>query len=297
MRSLLLDQVLAFAAEDPASSEEVEKVLGVPSGSMYKALVEAVIERDGNKALIELKSLFDAGHDLRLFSANLLEYLRDCMVLLSAGDDEALFDVAPSEIAERREVAGKMNFAEAHQAYSILQGAETELRTSDHPRMTLEVAILRMCQIEPIVDLGSLMERLETMGGGVPEKPSRTGSPRGEAPASAPTPVHREPAPSAPRRRLSPKALLEVLPSRRRKRRSGIPSRRAAYGRERWRPCVRRGARFFRALNSILKQKDSSAWFSPGRTEMRRVCIWRKRCWKNSRNFSGRTPPGAPGSR
>ena len=194
----LLDQVLAFAAEDPASSEEVEKVLGVPSGSMYKALVEAVIERDGNKALVELKSLFDAGHDLRLFSANLLEYLRDCMVLLSAGDDEALFDVAPSEIAERREVAGKMNFAEAHQAYSILQGAETELRTSDHPRMTLEVAILRMCQIEPIVDLGSLMERLETMGGEVPEKPSRTGSPRGEAPASAPTPVHREPAPSAP---------------------------------------------------------------------------------------------------
>lgn len=194
----LLDQVLAFAAEDPVSGEEVEKVLGVPSGSIYKALVEAVIERDGNRALTELKGLFDAGHDLKLFSANLLEYLRDCMVLLSAGDDEALFDVAASEIEERKQVAAKMSFAEAHQAYSILQGAEFELRTSDHPRMTLEVAILRMCQIEPIADLGALMERLESMSGGAAPNPPRAPSTRAETPAAAPPPVPRETTAPAP---------------------------------------------------------------------------------------------------
>ena len=188
----LLDQVLAFAAEDPVSSVEVEKVLGVPSGSIHKALVEAVIARDGNKALTELKGLFDAGHDLKLFSANLLEYLRDCMVLLSAGDDEALFDVAASEIEDRKQVATKMSFAEAHQAYSILQGAEFELRTSDHPRMTLEVAILRMCQIEPIADLGALMERLESISGGAAPNPPRAPSPRTEPPSGAPPPATRE---------------------------------------------------------------------------------------------------------
>ncbi|MCY3823073.1 MAG: hypothetical protein OXG62_04315, partial [Nitrospinae bacterium] len=197
----LLDQVLAFAAEDPVSSEEVEKVLGVPSGSIHKALVEAVIERDGNKALTELKGLFDAGHDLKLFSANLLEYLRDCMVLLSAGDDEALFDMAASEIEERKQVATKMSFAEAHQAYSILQGAELELRTSDHPRMTLEVAILRMCQIEPITDLGALMERLETISSGTAANPPRASSQRTEPSGSTPPPAPREttaPAPAPP---------------------------------------------------------------------------------------------------
>ena len=180
----LLDQALAFSAADPVSAGEVEKALGVPSGSLYKALVEAVIARDGSRALTELKGVFDAGHDLRLFSSNLLEYLRDCMVLLSAGDDVALFDVAASEIAERKEVAGAMSFAEAHQAYSILQGAEAELRTSDHPRMTLEVAILRMCQIEPLADLNALMERLESMSaGGAP--PPRPSAPRDAAPAPA----------------------------------------------------------------------------------------------------------------
>ena len=197
----LLDQVLAFAAEDPVSSEEVAKVLGVPSGNIHKALIEAMIERDGNKALTELKGLFDAGHDLKLFSANLLEYLRDCMVLLSAGDEEALFDVAASEIEERKQVASKMSFAEAHQAYSILQGAELELRTSDHPRMTLEVAILRMCQVEPIADLGALMERLETMSSGAAANPPRASSQRTEPSGSTPLPAPRvtgAPAPAPP---------------------------------------------------------------------------------------------------
>ncbi len=196
----LLDQALAFSATDPVSAGEVEKALGVPSGSLYKALVEAVIARDGSRALTELKGVFDAGHDLRLFSSNLLEYLRDCMVLLSAGDDGALFDVAASEIEERKEVAGAMSFAEAHQAYSILQGAEAELRTSDHPRMTLEVAILRMCQIEPLADLNALMERLESMsaGGAPPPRPSAPPAPAaGEASGEAAAPGPASPPPEA----------------------------------------------------------------------------------------------------
>ncbi len=186
----LLDQVLAFSAADPVSGEDVENVLGVPAGSVYSALVEAVTERDGARALAELKGVFDAGHDLKLFSANLLEYLRDCMVLLSAGDDEALFDIAASEMEERKKVAEKMGFAEAHQAYSILQGAEMELRTSDHPRMALEVAILRMCQIAPIADLGALIERLETAGGRATDSPSP--SRRGAAPPGGAPPASRE---------------------------------------------------------------------------------------------------------
>ncbi len=182
----LLDQVLAFSSADPISGEAVEEVVGVPPGSIYKGLVEAIVERDGSRALTTLKDLFDAGHDLKLFSANLLAYLRDCMVLLSAGDDAALFDVAVSEVEERKKVAERMCFADAHQAYSILQGAEAELRTSNYPRMTLEIAILRMCQIEPLADLGVLLERLESMRGAVA---SGVRTPSGGTSPAAPSPA------------------------------------------------------------------------------------------------------------
>ena len=55
-------------------------------------------------------------------------------------------------LEERKELAAKLSFAEAHQAYSILQNGEFELRTTTHPRMSIELAVIRMCRLEVIAD-------------------------------------------------------------------------------------------------------------------------------------------------
>ncbi len=160
----LLDQVVAFSPGKALTVEDVEGVLGVPSSEVYRNIVSAVAARDGRAALCELKGVFEAGHDLKFFCASLLEFLRDVMVLQVAGDGADLFDAAPEELEDRRVLAARLSFAQAHQAYAILQGAEAELRTTDHPRMALELALLRMCQIEPLADLGRLIERIESLG-------------------------------------------------------------------------------------------------------------------------------------
>ncbi|MEE9240350.1 MAG: DNA polymerase III subunit gamma/tau [bacterium] len=160
----LLDQVIAFSGDETVSAREVEGVLGVPSSEVYRNIVSAVIARDARTALCELNGIFDAGHDLRFFCGNLLEFLRDLMVLQAAGEEEGLFNLGPGEMEERKSLARKLSFHEAHQAYSFLQTAEYELRSSSHPRMTLELAVLRMCQMESMADLGSLIEKLESAG-------------------------------------------------------------------------------------------------------------------------------------
>ncbi len=161
----LLDQALAFSGEGRLSLEDAEAVLGVPPAEVYRKIVSAVVARDVRAALCELGGVFDAGHDLRLFCTNLLEYLRDIMVILAAGEVEELFEVGQEELAERKTLAGKVSFEEAHQAYSILQSAEAELRTSAHPRMTMELAVLRMAMLGSLADLGEIMERLDAMSG------------------------------------------------------------------------------------------------------------------------------------
>ncbi len=161
----LLDQALTFSGEGRLSLEDAEAVLGVPPAEVYRKIVSAVVARDARAALCELGGVFDAGHDLRLFCTNLLEYLRDIMVILAAGDVGELFEVGQEELAERKTLAGKVSFEEAHQAYSILQSAEAELRTSANPRMTMELAVLRMAMLGSLADLGGIMERLDAMSG------------------------------------------------------------------------------------------------------------------------------------
>ncbi|MBI3024288.1 MAG: DNA polymerase III subunit gamma/tau [Candidatus Tectomicrobia bacterium] len=206
----ILDQVLAYSGEGGLTAKAAEEVLGVPSSEVYRAIASAVAARDARSALGGLAQVFEAGHDLKFFCANLLEFLRDCMVLQAAGEGEDLFDAGPEEMEDRRAIAQKLSFAEAHQAYAILQRAGVELRNSDHPRMTLELALLRMCQIEPLADLGRLVERLEALAP-APTRPSppapaeRGGegrppaapAPRVEAPPSAAGPL------GAPRERAS----------------------------------------------------------------------------------------------
>ncbi|MBI3126844.1 MAG: DNA polymerase III subunit gamma/tau [Candidatus Tectomicrobia bacterium] len=224
----ILDQALAYSGEGTLTAQAAEEVLGVPSSEVYQSIASAVAARDARAALAGLAGIFEAGHDLRFFCANLLEFLRDCMVLQAAGEGEELFDAGPEEMEARREIAGRLSFAETHQAYAILQRAEAELRGSDHPRMTLELALLRMCQIEPLADLGRLMERLESLvpgGAARPQAPPppppppafRAEESRPPAPAAGPEP---HPAPGgadaparAPRERAAAVASPEWDPA------------------------------------------------------------------------------------
>jgi DNA polymerase III gamma/tau subunit len=182
----LLDQVIAFSGDEALSVREVEGVLGVPSSEVYRNIVSAVIDRDARAALLELNGVFDAGHDLRFFCGNLLEFLRDLMVLQTAGEEESLFNLGPGEMEERKSLAQGLSFHEAHQAYSFLQAAEYELRSSAHPRMTLELAVIRMCRLDSIADLGSLIDKLESGRAGSASPPSR---PAPSTPAGDPPPA------------------------------------------------------------------------------------------------------------
>ncbi|MDA1000566.1 MAG: DNA polymerase III subunit gamma/tau, partial [bacterium] len=175
----LLDQVLAFTGKKKLALLDVESVLGVPPSEAYRRLAAAIVARDTRAALCELKEIFEAGHDIRLFCSNLLEFFRDVMVIQSAGEAPELFDVGKEALAERKALADRFSFHDAHQAYSILQGAEAELRTSDHPRMTLELAVMRMSQLAPVADLEGLIQRIEEA---VPARPAPGAS------ASAPDP-------------------------------------------------------------------------------------------------------------
>ncbi len=207
----LLDQVIAFSGEGGLTARGVEGVLGVPSSEVYSHIISAVAGRDARAALLELNGIFDAGHDPRLFCGSLLEFLRDIMVLQSAGDDEALFNLGPAEMEERKALAGKLSFAEAHQAYSILQNGEFELRTTTHPRMSIELAVIRMCRLEAIADLGDLIEKIESRP---PAPESSPASGRGVGPEpSQPAQVSKS-SPPGPEPAGSPEAKVVVSPAR-----------------------------------------------------------------------------------
>ncbi len=157
----LLDQILSFSEKDKIIQEDIETVLGLPPSNVYSYILTAISERNTLNSLKKLKDIYEQGHDLKLFSVGLLNYLRDLMVLKVAGKNEELFDISKGEIAEREDILSLFSFEEVHHAYNILNGTISEASTLSSPFFILEIAFLRMCNMNSISNVDELLDQIK----------------------------------------------------------------------------------------------------------------------------------------
>ena len=157
----ILDQVLSFSEKDKIVQKDIETVLGLPPSNVYSQILTAISERNTLNALKKLKDIYEQGHDLNVFSSGLLNYLRDLMVLKVAGNNKELFDISRGEIEEREEILSLFSFEEIHHSYNILNGTISEASALSSPYFILEIAFLRMCNMNIISNVDDLLEQIK----------------------------------------------------------------------------------------------------------------------------------------
>lgn len=74
----LLDQVIAFGGKT-IRHEDLETLLGMVPQEHVRAMIGAVIEQNGPRALRVIAGLLDQGHDVRAYCADLVEYVRNML--------------------------------------------------------------------------------------------------------------------------------------------------------------------------------------------------------------------------
>lgn len=153
----LLEQLLAFG-EGTLSVEDVHHMLGTACSSRLMTLVQCLVERDSGGALRELDEAIYAGVDTGPLLDQLLGYFRDMMIhavgadpqLLMYGDEQAVG-------AARRELGLETILA----ALQILDQTAVRMRQSTHGRILLELAIVRISNLENLDNLSELILRLD----------------------------------------------------------------------------------------------------------------------------------------
>jgi len=167
----LLDQVLSFAGEN-AQDEEIFEALGVVDRGAMGRLVTALQERDGEAALALIRDLDNRGHDPHEVAQALAGYCRDLAVILATqGNADALLDYAPSERAEIVEQAQALELSTTQRWFKIILDSSSDIALASWPLWALEMAILRLIEVEPARSVSSLLERLSTLADGAPTAP------------------------------------------------------------------------------------------------------------------------------
>ncbi|MFC8276203.1 DNA polymerase III subunit gamma and tau [Streptomyces sp. NPDC057271] len=213
----VMDQLLAGAADDGVTYAMATSLLGYTDGSLLDSVVDAFAAGDGAAAFEVVDRVIEGGNDPRRFVADLLERLRDLVILAAVPDaaEKGLID-APVDVVERMQAqASVFGAAELSRAADLVNSGLTEMRGATSPRLQLELICARVLLPAAFDDERSLQARIDRLERGAAAAPAPAAVFTAGSPAPAmgyvpgpdahtpmapppPAPVPQAPAPQAP---------------------------------------------------------------------------------------------------
>ena len=166
----VLGQLLAGAGKDGVTYDIAVQLLGYTDGALLDDALDAIGARDTATLFKTIDLLVESGHDPRRFAFDLLERLRDLVIVeaLDEGANAVLRGYPEDQLARMRSQASRIGSASLNRAASLVAEGLTQMRGATPPRLILELVAGKITiPMGDNSDLGLLsrMERLERQSG------------------------------------------------------------------------------------------------------------------------------------
>jgi DNA polymerase-3 subunit gamma/tau len=161
----VLDQLIAGAGPEGVSYARAVALLGVTDVVLIDEMTDALAAGDGAAAFATVDRVADAGHDPRRYAGDLLERLRDLIVLQRVPDavSTGIIDAPADQLERMTAQAARIGAATVSRLADIVHNGLTEMRGTTAPRLLLELMVARMLLPGADDSHGALLHRLERM--------------------------------------------------------------------------------------------------------------------------------------
>jgi DNA polymerase-3 subunit gamma/tau len=181
----VLDQLIAGADEHGVTYSRAVRLLGVTDVALIDEICDGFAAADGGAIFQAVDRVVEAGHDPRRFAGDLLERLRDLIVLNQVPDaaGKGLLDVPSDELERMTGQALRLGTAELSRIADIVHDGLIQMRGTTAPRLVLELICARALLPGVEDSAQAMLSRLERLErrfdiGGAPPAADRTGSDR-----------------------------------------------------------------------------------------------------------------------
>lgn len=142
----VLGQLLAGAGPDGVTFEIAIALLGYTDSAILDQVVDSFAAGDGASVYQSVDHLVEAGHEPRRFAQDLLERLRDLIVLEAIPQSaHSIFRELPSDQLERmQQQAGRFGRGSLSRAADVVNEGLTQMRGATAPRLLLELICARV---------------------------------------------------------------------------------------------------------------------------------------------------------
>jgi DNA polymerase III subunit gamma/tau len=155
----ILEQAVAFSTDDPISYEKIVELLGIVHDDVFITLVKAILNKDVNLILDQVRDVSNGGHDLPEFVRNFSAFIRDLYIISITGSAEKIetTDTMKKQMTELAKSAGDQTLIHM---LSIVHNILPQLTNSSNVRLLTESLFLKLTRMDDLVDLNKILDKL-----------------------------------------------------------------------------------------------------------------------------------------
>lgn len=158
----LLDQIMACIS-DRVTYDQVVDLLGVVDNKQIFDLTTALLSSDISTMLEILDTIYDRGHDMKRLYADLVTHFRNLVLVKMGIDNRQTVDLPDYVVQQMADLVQNMSSAYLQQIFDLFFKQEAVVKYSNHPKLALEMIVLRLLQIKPALPIEDLIDKLDLL--------------------------------------------------------------------------------------------------------------------------------------
>ena len=161
----ILGQIISGCGPEGVSYQEAVLQLGVTDSALLDETVNALINRDGAALFTAVDRVIESGNEPRRFVTDLLERVRDLIVLqrIPGAAESGLIHAPEEVIATEVDQASRIGAAELARAGDLVSRALTEIKGATAPRLQLELLMAKLLLPATDDSTDGLLARVELL--------------------------------------------------------------------------------------------------------------------------------------
>lgn len=162
----LLDHVIS-SNTGSISTESILDIIGGIDRQVLFEISNAVFHKDIVAIIEIIDRLYERGQHMMRCFIEIIDHFRNLLLIKMGGSQTTLSDVPQHEIDAMRHQLSDVSLTYLNQVMDMLFKEEKNIKLSVQPKLALEMAFIRILQIQPALSLDTLIEKMDLLQKGI----------------------------------------------------------------------------------------------------------------------------------
>ena len=158
----LLDQAVSYSGME-IKDEDLQTTLGTVAQESLLKFTAGLLSRDSAGLLRLIDVLLEQGQDMRQFLSGVVEHLRNLLVAKISPEAATIIELPAADIEAIKRQAAVAEAEHLLLLFDSLSNTLDDMRWSPNQRFTVEVGLIKACNLPPLKPLAEVLARLKTL--------------------------------------------------------------------------------------------------------------------------------------